>query len=219
VQVVAWHLWGYEAQKRSVDLMNFLLLKSQKILGVSHTFVGFDKLPAGRPLIIVANHQSMFDISPVVWGFRKHYPKFISKIELAKGIPSISYNLRRGGSAIIDRQNKGQAIREIIKLGHAIEKHNYSACIFPEGTRSKDGKVKKFKIGGIDALVKTAPSALIVPFVIDGNIRLLKFGYFPLQFGVDIRFTVLDPIEPGGYSTEDLVNHTEKAIKKTLNQA
>ena len=138
IQIIAWNLWGYEAQKRSVDRMNFLLLQCLKIMGSKVSFEGFDKLPSNRPLIIVSNHQSLHDISPIVWGFRKHYPKFISKIELAKGIPSISLNLRYGGSALIDRKNKSQAIREIIKLGQTIEKHNYSASIFPEGTRSRD---------------------------------------------------------------------------------
>ena len=58
----------------------------------------------------------MYDIPPIIWFLRKHHAKFISKIELTKGIPSISYNLRNGGGANIDRKDSKQSIMEIVKL-------------------------------------------------------------------------------------------------------
>jgi len=218
IQMLCWHVWGYEAQKRAVEVMNFLIIKSQWILGTRVAFKGFEKLPQGVPLIIVSNHQSQYDIPPIVVGFRKHYPKFISKIELGNGIPSISYNLRKGGSALIDRKNRSQAIKEIIKLGRVIEANKYSACIFPEGTRSKDGIVKTFKVGGIDTLLKTAPSAFIIPFAISGNYLLQRTG-FPMGFGERLTYTVLDPISKEGKTAEEITLECELAIKKELGQA
>jgi 1-acyl-sn-glycerol-3-phosphate acyltransferase len=218
LQMIGWHVWGYEGQKRAVEILNILIIKSLWILGNRTKFTGLEKIPQDKPLIIVSNHQSQYDIPPVVWYFKKNYPKFISKIELGKGIPSISYNLRRGGSALIDRKNRSQAIKEIIKLGRAIEANNYSACIFPEGTRSKDGKVKKFKSGGIETLLKTSPSAIIVPFAIDGNYLIEKTG-FPMGVGIKAKYTVLDPIERGSLSGEEITNMCEEAIKKALGQA
>lgn len=217
IQMLGWHLFGYPGQKRAVEILNILIIKSLWILGNRTKFVGFEKLPLGRPLIIVSNHQSQYDIPPVVWGFRKHYPKFISKIELGKGIPSISYNLRKGGSALIDRSNRSQAIKEIIKLGRQIEANNYSACIFPEGTRSKDGKVKRFKAGGLETLLKTSPSAIVVPFVIDGNHLIQRTG-FPMGVGIKATYTVLDPIERDGKSGEEITELCEHLIKKHLGQ-
>jgi 1-acyl-sn-glycerol-3-phosphate acyltransferase len=214
---VAWHIWGYPGQKRAVEVLNILIIKSLWILANRVRFVGFDKLPKNRPLIIVSNHQSQYDIPPVVWAFRKHYPKFISKIELGKGIPSISYNLRKGGSALIDRKNRSQAIKEIIKLGRQIEANNYSACIFPEGTRSKDGRVRKFKSGGIGTLLKTSPSAAVIPFAIDGN-HLIQRSGFPMGVGIKATYTVLDPIERGNYSDDEITEMCEQAIKKALGQ-
>lgn len=215
LQVIAWKLGGYPAQKRTVEILNYFLIYSQFIIGSIPKFRGFEKLPKGKPLIIVSNHQSHYDIPPMVVGLRKHFPKYISKIELGKGIPSISYNLRKGQSALIDRKNRSQAIKEIITLGRHIEANNYTACIFPEGTRSKTGEVKPFKVGGLGTLLKTAPSAVVIPFVVDGNYLLQRF---PMEIGVKLRYTALDPIDRANRTAEEITQLCEEAIKKELGQ-
>lgn len=215
IQVVCWKVWGYPAQKRAVEIMSYLLIKSLIILGSRVKFKGFEKLPKDCPLIIVSNHQSQYDIPPIVWGFRNHHPKFISKVELGKGIPSISYNLRKGGSVLIDRKKRSHAIKEIIKLGRQMEANNYSACIFPEGTRSKDGKVKTFKSGGVGTLLKTSPSAVIIPFAVNGNYLLQRF---PMSIGEKLTYSVLEPIERKNRTAEEISKMCELAIKKELSQ-
>jgi 1-acyl-sn-glycerol-3-phosphate acyltransferase len=219
VQVICRRLGGYPLRKRSVDVLNYFLLYSLVIVGARIRFRGFEKLPQGRPFIIVSNHQSLMDIPPIVWGFRKHHPKFVSKKELGKGIPSISYNLRHGGSVLIDRENGRQSIIEIARLGKHIEAECYCASIFPEGTRSKTGEVRHFQYPGIAALLRSAPSAWIVPFVIDGNSELIKQGYYPLQFGTRLTYTVLDPIDPAGRDPKELTEELERRIKTALGQA
>ncbi len=216
IQIVCRWIGGYQLRKKSVDIMNFILVYGLSILGSRIRFKGFEKLPKGRPFIIVSNHQSTFDIPPIVWGFRKHHPKFVSKIELGKGIPSISYNLRHGGSALIDRKNPRQAVMEIMKLGKHIEKENYSASIFPEGTRTKNGDIKRFQHAGIASLLKYAPSALLVPLVIDGNYELIKNGYYPLTLGVPLTYTVLSVIDPKGHDIKEVTEEIELLIKKEL---
>lgn len=198
--------------------MNYALLYSLRILGTRITFIGLEKIPSGRPLIIVANHQGTLDIPAVIVAFRKNHPKFISKIELGKWIPSISYNLRHGGSVLIDRKNPRQAVKDILTLGKHIEENNYAACIFPEGTRTKDGKLKEFMSAGIASLYKTSPSALIVPFAIDGNYELMKHGYFPMALGVHLRLTVFDPIEPKGRDMGEITLEIENMIRKEIRQ-
>jgi 1-acyl-sn-glycerol-3-phosphate acyltransferase len=216
VQVVTLHLFGESTRNKSVDLLNFFLVKGLYILGCNVKFSGFEKIPENRPVIIVSNHQSLYDIAAVVWGFKKYHPKFISKMELSKNLPSISYNLKHGKSALIDRNNGNQAVKEIFKLGRLIQENNYAACIFPEGTRSKTGEVKKFMTAGINTLLRAAPSAVIVPFVIDGHSEFMYKGIYPLQFGQKITYTVLDPVEPKGQPIEELVNQIEVLIKKAL---
>jgi 1-acyl-sn-glycerol-3-phosphate acyltransferase len=218
VQVFARIFIGDRARKNVVDTLNFLLVKGLHILGCSIIFSGFEKIPQSRPLIIISNHQSMYDIPAVVYGFKKYYPKFISKIELSRNLPSISYNLKYGKSALIDRKNGAQSVKEILKLGRLIEVNNYAACIFPEGTRSKTGKVNKFMSAGINTLLHAAPSAVIVPFVIDGHSQLMEKGYFPLKFRQKISYTVLDPIERKEQDIEELVSRIHTLIKDMLKQ-
>ncbi len=213
IQVICHKTGGYQLRKKVVDILNYLLLYGLRIVGARIRFKGFENLPQGRPLIIVSNHQSTFDIPPIVWGFRNHHPKFVSKKELGKGIPSISYNLRMGGSALIDRKNGRQAMVAIAKLGKHIEKEGYSASIFPEGTRTKNGTIRRFQYPGIASLVKTAPSALIVPLAIDGNYELTKNGYFPLMFGTKLTYTALEAIDPKGKDIKELILDIENKIK------
>ena len=140
---------GFKGHQYIVNIMNWFLMKSLLILGVRVKVCNHKNLPEKETLIFVVNHQSMFDISPIAWHFKKYTPKFVSKKELGKGIPSISFNLRNGGAALIDRNDKKQAIMEMVNFSKRIDENKWSAVIFPEGTRSRDGKPKKFAANGI----------------------------------------------------------------------
>ena len=216
VQVLAHRIGGYGPHKKVVEFSVSIVMKCLILLGTSVKYRGVKNLPTNRPLIIISNHQSTFDIPVIVSAFKKNHPKFIAKKALGKNLPSVSYNLNHGGSVLIDRNSQGQSVREIIKLGKYIEKNNYSAVIFPEGTRSNTGKLKAFKSAGIKTLLRSAPSALVVPFVIDGNYKLHNYGAFPLYFGNRITCTTLEPIEPNDYTLEELMTKVKSDINKAL---
>ncbi|RAJ25510.1 lysophospholipid acyltransferase family protein [Pedobacter cryoconitis] len=218
VQWVCFRLFGYKAHKVSVDYLNFFLTYCQVFLGNSITFVNQQELPTDRPIIFVANHQSMYDIPGIIWFLKRHHVKFISKIELTKGIPSISFNLKYGGGANINRKDSKQAVSEIIKLGRRMKDNNWSAMIFAEGTRAKDGLMKPFHVGGIATLLKTAPDALIVPIAIENSWKIVQYGAFPLSCGEKIRWTVLPPVPTAGLNPEELTLAAEQAIRKFLKQ-
>ncbi|MDX1317703.1 MAG: lysophospholipid acyltransferase family protein, partial [Xanthomarina gelatinilytica] len=122
IQWFCFNVLGYQAHKKSVDWLQFFILRCTNILGTRYTFTNPYKIAKDQPLIIVSNHQSMYDIPCIIWYMRKHHPKFISKQELGKGIPSVSYNLRHGGSVLIDRKNPRQSLPAIMKFGEYIEK-------------------------------------------------------------------------------------------------
>lgn len=215
-QWLSYNLGGYHAHHRSVRIMNWTLVQLTRILGTTYKFSGRENLPKDQPIIFVSNHQSMFDISPIEWYLSVHHPKFISKIELGKGIPSVSYNLKKGGSALIDRRNPKQALPEIKKLAEYIEKNNHSAVIFPEGTRSKDGKLKPFKDTGLKVLLKYSPSALIVPITINNSWKLLKNGTFPLSLGTAFELKVHQPISPKNKNFDELMDEIRSSIESSI---
>lgn len=188
---------------------------STNFLGTGYSFKNNQNIPLNKPLIIVCNHQSMYDIPPIIWHMRKYHPKFVSKKELGKGIPSVSFNLRHGGSVLIDRKDGKQAILEIGKLGSYIEKYNRSAVIFPEGTRSRDGHPRPFKPMGLKMLLKKAPSALIVPITINNSWKLLRYGKFPMGIGAYVKFQVHPPIQNTG-NLDELVTKVEQQITEAI---
>jgi 1-acyl-sn-glycerol-3-phosphate acyltransferase len=219
IQWLSLKLGGYAAHKKSVDILNFCLVGTYYLVGCSVKFSYKVKPPTNRPIIFVANHQSMYDIPPLIYHLRKYHTKFISKIELTKNIPSISFNLKYGGGANIDRNDKKQSVAEILKLGQRLKDNNWSAAIFPEGTRSKNGVMKEFRIGGIATLLKKAPNAIIVPIAVENAWEMVRYGLVWLNAFVPLKITVLAPIEPEGIEIEEVIKQAETAIKKIVELA
>lgn len=216
IQFIAFNVFGKRAHERSVDGLNFSLAYGLLLTGARITLQNKAQLPDNRPIIFVANHQSSFDIAAVYWFLRKYRPRFVSKVELAKGVPSISYNLRKSGAALIDRKDGKQAITEIARLGKLIHDEQSSAIIFPEGTRTANGPMKPFQPGGVATLLKRAPDALIVPVAIDGTGSFNPKGIFPLKSFSHLKWTVLPGIEPAGRKAEEILNEAQEAIRLTL---
>ena len=212
IQWVCFNVFGYEAHKKSVDYMNFFLLRCTNLVGTTYTFENRDLIPKNVPLIFVSNHQSLYDIVAMIWYLRRFHCKFVSKMELGKGIPSVSYNLRHGGSVLIDRKDPKQAIPAIKGLAEYIEKNKRSAVIFPEGTRSKTGKPRDFAQSGLKILCKYAPSACVVPISINNSWKIVKYGFFPIGLGNHLTFTVHKPLSVNEFDFIDLMEKTEKTV-------
>lgn len=216
IQWICLNLFGYQAHKKSVDILNWFLVTTTRLVGTTYEFKHRERIPKNAPLIIVANHQSMYDVISLIWYLRAFHPKFVSKVELGKGIPSVSFNLRHGGSVLIDRKDPKQAIPVIRSLGDYIEKNKRSAVIFPEGTRSRTGKPKEFQPTGLKVLCKAAPSAYVVPVTINNSWKMFKYGGFPVGLGAQLKFTVHEPISVKDHSFEQVMEYTESAVKSAI---
>jgi 1-acyl-sn-glycerol-3-phosphate acyltransferase len=189
-------------------------MRCLNILGTTFHFDNPHTIDQDRPCIIVSNHQGTYDIPPLIWHLRQLHPKFISKKELGKGIPSISYNLRHGGSVLIDRKDKAQAINAIKNLTKYLNTHHRSVVIFAEGTRSKDGIPRRFATSGLKTLLEAMPSALIVPVTIHNTWKLNRWGGFPMDLGVQIRHTVHPPICIKDIDHDTLIRQIEHVVLK-----
>jgi 1-acyl-sn-glycerol-3-phosphate acyltransferase len=212
IQWVCLNLFGYRAHAYSVAILNCLLIRTTHLLGTTYQLKGHKSMPQNVPIIWVANHQSMYDIPPIIWFMRKFHPKFVSKKELGKGIPSVSFNLRHGGSVLINRKDAKQAIAQIEQMGRYIERHKRSVVIFPEGTRSKTGVPKKFATNGLKTLIAQSPSAYIVPISINNSWKMVKYGAFPMGLGNKITFEFHQPLKVSDFTADELLIKTEQII-------
>ncbi len=217
IQWFCFNVFGYKVHKISVDWLQFFLMRCLNILGTRFSFKNSYSIPSNRPIITVANHQSMYDIPPLIWYLRKHHVKFVSKKELGKGIPSVSYNLRHGGSVLINRKEPLKSIKAIENFAIRIAKNNWAAVIFPEGTRSRNGKPKPFKTKGLITMFEFAPNAVILPVSINNSWKTLRYGKFPMGLGAHITFNFHKPIELNQFEDkETLIKDIEATITKTI---
>jgi 1-acyl-sn-glycerol-3-phosphate acyltransferase len=178
-----------------------------------------ERAPGVRPntgYVLIANHQSMFDIPILGALLFSNYPKYVSKRELARWIPSISYNLRRGGNAVIDRADREQAVDAIRTLGRTAQERGVSVVIYPEGTRSRAGELRPFKPAGTLALLEAAPELPVVPVAIDESWRLLSHNLLPVPGGVRVRVHLGEPIARGATPAPVILERAREEIERTL---
>jgi len=107
---------------------------------------------------------------------------------------------------------------EISKLGTRMKENRWSAVIFPEGTRSKDGTMRSFQPAGVATLLKKCPEALIVPIAINNAWKMQRYGSFPLNTFLRMTWEVLPPIESEKRPVDEVVAEAESAIRKSLGQ-
>lgn len=210
-------LFGTNAHKWALDIMNWMIITNIRVLtGARYRVTGAPYLPLDKSIILVSNHQSMYDIPMIMWVCRGRHVGFIAKRELGRWIPSISLALRRLGSVLIDRSDAAQAVRDIETFGKMKHDSKQVAAIFPEGTRARDGKVKRFKATGLQALVRSMPGAALQPIAIHGNWELLRYNFWPVPFGTHIELEFLEPLDPSTYSDRELTGEIEARIRAAL---
>jgi 1-acyl-sn-glycerol-3-phosphate acyltransferase len=156
-----------------------------------------EQLEPGIPYIFAANHQSQFDIF-VLQGFLGINFRWLAKKELFR-VPIWGPAMRRAGYIPIDRSHGRQAIKS---LGEAAQKiaAGTSVIIFPEGTRSKDGKLHDFKAGAMVLAIKSGVP--IVPVAIRGTYEILPKGELLVTPG-KVQIRLGRPIETKNYSSRD----------------
>ena len=212
-------LFGQRPQEIVAGALQFALIQTFRLSGMRLEVERSSEVRPSTGYIIVSNHQSMFDVPIFGALLFSNYPKYVSKRSLGRWIPSISYNLRRGGNALIDRDDRGQAQAEIRSLGERSERRGVSVVIYPEGTRSRTGELRPFKPGGTLTLLKAAPNLPVIPTTIDGSWKLLRHNLLPVPFGVKVRVRFSDPIpRSAGEDVSALLEQVRGEIVGTLEQ-
>ena len=139
--------------------------------GVRVRVEGLEHLDRTKPYIFVANHQSQFDIF-VLDGFLDMDFRWLAKKELFR-IPFFGWAMLLAGSIPVDRSHGRQALKSLDQAAKRIAA-GASVIIFPEGTRSPDGKLQPFKAGGMQLAIKSGVE--LVPMAITGTHQVLPKG-------------------------------------------
>ncbi len=149
---------------------------------------GAEHIPDG-PIIVMSNHASNFDILAML-GYFPRPLSWIAKKELFK-IPVFGWSMRRGGYIPLDRGDGRKALKSMDEAAQQI-KAGSSVIIFPEGTRTRDGRMLPFKRGGFLLAVKAGVP--VVPVSISGSFAINPGGSLGLNLGKTVQIHIHPPI-------------------------
>tara|TARA_B000000565_G_scaffold182019_1_gene138144 strand:+ start:856 stop:1566 length:711 start_codon:yes stop_codon:yes gene_type:complete len=189
-----------------------------KTMNINVRVIGLDKLDRNVDYIFAPNHASSLDI-PLILGFLPFWIVPISKIEL-KWIPFLGWAMQAAGHVFVDRRDHEKAMLSIAKIKNSLLKNPRSILIFPEGSRTNDGKVNQFKTGGLSIGISTKIS--IVPVAIEGTFESLS-KHSKKFVNKLLTINIGSPVDTRKYSLDDrkdlaiIVNSEVKKLKNELN--
>ena len=157
---------------------------------------GREKIRRGEAYVMVANHQSLLDIL-VLFRLFVHF-KWVSKIENFR-IPLIGWNMHLNRYIPLRRGERSSVVQMLARCRETLAAGS-SVMIFPEGTRSPDGRLRAFKPGAF--VLAQSTQRPILPIVVEGTASALPKRGFVLQGRHPIRVTVLDEIAPESFAHE-----------------
>jgi 1-acyl-sn-glycerol-3-phosphate acyltransferase len=175
-----------------------------KLTGIHTEISGLQNLSAANPVILMSNHQSLYDILVLLSSLPLQFA-FLAKESLFK-IPILGWHMSRAGYIPIDRGNSRDGVRSLLEGVKKIQAGT-SVVIFPEGTRSLDSKVALFRMGGFVMAIKSGVP--IIPITINGTGKVVKKGgkkFSPHK----IKVIIDSPIETKNYSVKEKESLAEK---------
>lgn len=182
---------GGDFGHRCARAWSWLILKTT---GVHVMVTGLDRLDPSRSYVFAANHQSLYDI-PILFASLPFQLRIIAKASLGR-IPFLGWHLRRTGHLLVDRSKPGAGVlKRMARLVGA----RHSLIVFPEGTRSTDGSVARFKGGSF--LIALEAGLPIVPISIQGSRHVMFRGRLMVCPG-NVAVIVHAPIETAGVSRD-----------------
>jgi 1-acyl-sn-glycerol-3-phosphate acyltransferase len=179
---------------------------SRLILATSRVRVvtrGLERLEPGRTYVFVANHQSLFDI-PILFRSLPYQLRIIAKDSLGQ-IPFIGWHLRRSGHMLVDRKHPGPT--RVVRWASRLTSSGLSLIVFPEGTRSRDGRVARFKGGSFYLALEAGLP--VVPLSVIGSRHVMLRGRVTAYPG-EVGLVVHEPIDTSGMAGADARDFGER---------
>jgi 1-acyl-sn-glycerol-3-phosphate acyltransferase len=181
--------------------------------GVKLELEGLENIENLSSFVLIANHQSMFDIMALL-GYFPRPVRFVAKKELLK-IPLFGYALKNGGHIVIDRQSGGQEVRKAIDIA----KSGLCIVFFAEGHRFSDNQIHRFNPGA--AWLALLTGLPCVPMAISGSGALMPRGARTAVPGMTMRMTLGAPIPTAGLQTNDrnkLTRQLEQSVRELFDR-
>ncbi|MGH9469083.1 MAG: lysophospholipid acyltransferase family protein [Terriglobia bacterium] len=179
-----------------------------KLAGISLNVRGREKIPMGRAVVFMANHQSNCD-PPAITTLLP--PILILVKQEFFRVPVLGRGMRLRGFVAVNRADRAQSIRAIGEAERRL-KSGQSFLVFPEGTRSPDGRLQPFKKGVF--LMALRAGAPIVPVSISGSRRIMPKGKLAIRPGV-MHVTFHDAVETAGCLLED-VPQLQRRVRQAI---
>ena len=164
--------------------------------GVDVEVSGLERLERDRPYVFVANHQSIYDIPIIFWSL-PYQIRIIAKESLGR-FPFLGWHLRRTGHMLVDRRRPDRAA--IFGRASKLMQQGLSLIVFPEGTRSRDGRVAPFKGGSFYLALEAGLP--VVPISIVGSRHIMLKGRLATYPG-RVRLIVHEPVDTTGLAGAD----------------
>ncbi len=202
------HFWGYYPAHIWSKLVCILLMVKVKVRGR-------ENIDPKTSYVFVANHQGAFDIWSI-YGYLNHDFKWLMKKELEK-IFLVGYACKRAGHVFVD-DTKLSGIRETIQRSEKTLRGGMSLVIFPEGSRTFDGKMIPFKRGAF--MLASEFKLPVVPITINGSFKAMPRTTYCVT-PATVTLTIHKPIYPGedGFNTKKLMAESREAINSALESA
>ena len=170
--------------------------------GVRVRVTGLDQLVAGRSYVFAANHQSIYDI-PILFASVPFQLRIVSKASLGR-IPFMGWHLRRAGHLLVDRRKPGA---DIVRKMARLVGESSSLIVFPEGTRSVDGTLARFKRGPF--LVALDAGLPVVPVSLAGSRHVMKKGRLMVS-PAEVALTIHPPVPTTGVSRAEVTAFADR---------
>jgi 1-acyl-sn-glycerol-3-phosphate acyltransferase len=200
-----------EASDARLDWWSKRLLSHAEVALVAS---GVEQVPSNEALVVMSNHQSLYDI-PVLYQTLPLRLRMVAKAELFR-IPIWARAMRDAGFIELDRSARDRAIASL-ERGKTALAQGTSIWIAPEGTRSRDGKLGTFKLGGFHLAV--GAGARILPVTVTGTNQILPAKGARVASGAQVSVVVHAPVDPadfGGEVADPLVQAVRRAIESSL---
>ncbi len=173
-----------------------------KTTGVRVSVAGLEHLDPRRSYVLASNHQSIYDI-PIIFASVPLQLRIVAKQSLGR-IPFMGWHLWHSGHLLVDRRNPGP---DIVEKMRRLVSQSHSLIVFPEGTRSVDGTLGRFKRGSfVVALDAQLP---VVPVTIVGSRSVMQKGRLMVRPG-HVRLIVHEPIPTAGLTREDVTAFADR---------